>query len=376
MPGAAQWRIQVNKPIVAQLEDNQVSQCFLAGSSDQMLHFDCKNPQDLSAFLQFASQQEDFYVYEAFSTDCATVIDENENSYQAQIQLMFYHKDRLYEPYIPSSTPPAKEESKVILQGNDWLYFEVYIHPSRADSILCDQVSTFLNAYAEAFKCFFFIRYNHPTSHLRLRFQLKQPKYGYFYIEQFTELFRPAIISGLVSDIQIKPYIRELDRYGEERITETEHHFEQSSKLVLDIIANGYSTSDKYNSCISLARSMLDSLDLNLREQQHMVKEIQDAFIREHNFSNAELKLINKEFADAARQGNRTIVDHADLRSIKESFFKMIKRSETSISRKLFRDLFHMHVNRMFSANQRLHELVIYSVLYKDLLRNGYSSKV
>lgn len=52
-----------------------------------------------------------------------------------------------------------------------------------------------------------------------------------------------------------------------------------------------------------------------------------------------------------------------------QSFISVIRTCSPDLKLNLFTDLFHMHINRLFSDNQRIHEMVIYSFLNKQLLR-------
>ena len=373
----AQWRIDVSKPITIQLEENAVCRHFTAGSRDQTLCFDRYNAADMQAFAQFAAQSTDFYIQEAFIAESAAIIDKKNEPYQSQLLLTLSHADTLYTPYQPIvRTKKLHKTMRIIPPGQEWLYFEIYCHPSRSDGLLNKQISDFLNAYKKAFSCFFFIRYNHPQDHLRIRIKLNDPRQGYFYIAQFMSLLEDEMRAGTISDVQIKPYIRELERYGDDLIAEIEHHFELSSSHVLDVIRADYDTQQRYVRCARLATALLNRIMLSPQQEQTVLKEIQDAFIAEHGLSTAELKLINKNYA--AYLLHYATMDPAmtiDMQLMQTSFGKLLDLCDESRAIRLFADLMHMHINRMFTEHQRTHELIIYSFLLKDLMRRKHTEK-
>jgi lantibiotic biosynthesis protein len=53
------------------------------------------------------------------------------------------------------------------------------------------------------------------------------------------------------------------------------------------------------------------------------------------------------------------------------SFIKTLQQCATENALKLLTDLMHMHVNRLFSKDQRTHEMVMYYFLLKDIQRQN-----
>lgn len=367
---AAQWLIFVNKSIDEQLESKEISRYFTAGTGDQTLRFDRENPADMAAFSQFAIQTADFYIREAFSVDERTVVDTNKASYHAQMQLTLCHTEQLYKPYHSAHHQTLQSQhKKIIPQGNNWVYFEIYCHSSRIDLLLTNQIPAFLEAYQDAFECYFFIRYNHPTEHLRFRIQMKDAKYGYFYISELMELLQEDIENGLITDVQIKPYIRELERYGGDLITGVEHFFELSSRYVLAILAASFDTDHKYLLCARLGAVMLKMLNLNPDEQKNTLKETENAFVREHQLRTTEMKLINKAYATIVRLNATILSKDPSTAAMEKCFNRLLKSCDKQRGIRLFNSLFHMHVNRIFSSQQRIHELIIYSFMVKDFMQ-------
>ncbi|MNL78544.1 hypothetical protein D3C87_2049620 [compost metagenome] len=58
-----------------------------------------------------------------------------------------------------------------------------------------------------------------------------------------------------------------------------------------------------------------------------------------------------------------------------QSFAETLECCAPDGKMQLFTDLFHMHINRRFPANQRMHEMIIYTFLYKLLQREHKKAK-
>jgi thiopeptide-type bacteriocin biosynthesis protein len=119
-----------------------------------------------------------------------------------------------------NSTSPSN-----ILPGGDWLYFEIYCHPSRSNEILLNPINQFIKESQEQISKWFFIRYDDPKPHIRLRLQIVDSSFGYQIVKNLNSFLENDFHTGLISDIQIKTYYREIERYGAGRIEFVEEFF-------------------------------------------------------------------------------------------------------------------------------------------------------
>lgn len=111
-------------------------------------------------------------------------------------------------------------------------------------------------------------------------------------------------------------------------------------------------------------------LQLDFPELIKFIKNIQDSFITEHRLESSEFKKINKAyslFIDEITHNKSIRIGLEPLKRLNDSFQQILGRCQPNLKLTLFIDLFHMHINRIFSANQRTHEMVIYSFMYKIL---------
>ncbi|WP_316838794.1 thiopeptide-type bacteriocin biosynthesis protein [Pedobacter gandavensis] len=368
----AKWRLKggalKNENILLGLE--KIGQCrfFSVGEADQTLCFDKEKKSDFIFLKQYANQYDDFVITEVIVSDCQVFTDEYKKCYFTQVLLAISHQEQIYPGYVYRDLNTSLGLESTIMPGKDWLCYEIYCHPDRADFLLSERITAFIAAHGEAFKTWFFIRYNDPSSHLRLRIQLKDQQSGYFYMSRLMEVLEGDLKEGLIKDVQMKSYQRELARYGSLQMVLTEQHFSKDSAYALEVISRHLDHFSIYANCISLMKVALQLLPLENKALLGFVREVQRAFEQEHQLKTDDFKLVNREWTDFKTQVQLPIANSAFLLDdLQQSFLDTLNATAAEQRPALFRSLFHMHINRLFSDYQRAHELMIYSFLYKQL---------
>lgn len=141
------------------------------------------------------------------------------------------------EPVKRGSIAPLQ---RLRLPGSDWLYAKLYSGRTRHDDLLAGPVREFAgaalkNGLAESW---FFIRYNDPDPHIRLRFQGEPPRLLSQLLPVLTAWGHSLVESGLLRKLALDSYDREIERYGGlEGIQIAEQVFAADSIAVTDIIA-------------------------------------------------------------------------------------------------------------------------------------------
>jgi hypothetical protein len=212
------------------LHKKEVNFRFKAGYSDHTLCFDPNENDDLSAFISFCKQQQDeIYITEALVVEEDCIKDETGGIYLPQYIASYQHQELLYPALnLPNKPQPKKERIK--LPGGEWLYFELYTHTAKSNQLLLQKINPFLKSHSKQFKKWFFIRYADPSSHIRLRLNLKNNDNGFAVIAALKAIMEPEMHTGRLIDFKIKTYFRETDRYGANRIDKIEEFFFVDSK--------------------------------------------------------------------------------------------------------------------------------------------------
>ena len=336
------------------------------GISDQTLCFNPGLPADLYALISYCKQQGDrpIYLSEALIDESAAIIDENGKNYMAEFIINYSHKQQIYKEIIPTNTLAIPHQA-TYLPASEWLYFEIFIHPSKSNNLLHQEISQLLKVHKTDIEKWFFIRYNEHGKHIRLRLQVKELAKRSHIIDVFNTLLTTPIAKGIVSDVALKTYRREIARYGAARISSVEQFFYLDSKHVLSFLAKMPDKNNCYLQSLYFINQMLSICFPLIKDRLSFVKQMAEAFSDEFNIDKDGFKKINQVY-------NQLQIDEEQVFSLKplenqaRNIFMQCNEIEKS---KMLSDLIHMHINRMFNDYQRLQEAICYQFIYKQLLK-------
>jgi len=343
---------------------------FRTGLSDQTLCFDLTGDIDLQVFRDMLKKNSTIYVQEAFIATHPIIHDMNGSPYNSEFIVTLYHKEALYHGFKLKHAPlSGKQPMRWIPPGRDWLYFEIFAHPQRANEILLEPIAQLIDEVASYIKRWFFIRYNEGGDHIRLRIQLHNPGNGYKISGRLGDLLSNYIQSGLVTDFSLKTYKRELERYGFENIDEIEEHFFKDSRYVMELLNGGYEPNYIYAICSKLVWALRAAPFFETDRFDHLIKRITIALTAENNMDHNRFKKINaayKEYKNVLQPKLHKQLEKS-FHIFLESFLKTLANCEANLRLQLFADLMHMHINRLFDSAQRVHEMLFYCFMEKEL---------
>ena len=270
-------------------------------------------------------------------------------------------------------------ESRIFYPGSDWLYFKIYTGVKTSDIFLLEVIKPFVEQLQNenVIEKWFFIRYNDPKPHLRIRFNINNPDNYNYILEKINSLFREYLNSGEISNIIIDTYKRELERYGENSIKYAEDLFFRSSELILNFLE--YDDEEKIMVALFYIDCIFSELGLSNEEKINWIKNFDNAFKTEFNADkslNNQLKkkylnfqpkyfefIKSNGFKDIRNLITNNISDiHIAMGKILELEKKEFLQVEMN---DFFQSIFHMHINRLFVSNQRLFEMIVYDYLLR-----------
>lgn len=221
------------------------------------------------------------------------------------------------------------EENRLKLPGSDWLYLKFYHSLEREQEWLLHHLAPFAERQvaSEKARAWFFVRYQDPEPHLRLRFQ-GEPS---FLLSMLPELHRWAqemIEEGYLSRFSIESYDRELDRY--QRIEAAEAAFAADSRTVVRLLSLDHPLYPL------AARSLLDLMDafgLSTSEQ---------------------LALLPRGKTERGVE----ILDGPEIREAFKLRAEAVRRlgTETDRDQRVIRSLLHLHCNRLLGREREKEE--------------------
>ena len=335
------------------------------GTGDQTLCLKVGNVQDTALLLDLLAKRKQLLVEEAGIPEAPAVIDEKGQGYLPQLIVTLQHSEPVAHPLtVVQERFPAIAGHEWIAPGKDWLYFEIYTHPYRSD-LLLEELKTYLEQERENIVKWFFIRYNENGNHIRLRLQLRDTALGHKMIRELNELLETGLQNGLVTDLKLCTYKKEVHRYLPQHMEAVEQHFYLDSEFVISVLTAMLPDQAKYRLCMDLFDAIADSGIITSTAIEKYLHKMAEAHNQEHEMKPEQFKALNKQFKEfeTSLAPPLSINCAALYERLKMSFIETISEYPELIRPKILGDLIHMHINRMFVINQRKHEMVLYNFL-------------
>lgn len=345
------------------LLDKRIDQLLKVGNGDQVLVIDPKCKTDVVFLYRYQKQQgKPVYLSEALIERSGTVKDDNEKNYHAQFIVDFQHQGLLYSGF--SSVDDSIFQRDLKMSGSEWLYLELYIHPLAMRDFLNNEVRRLIKSQKHLISKWFFIHYNAPQDHLRLRLKLKNPAQLPVILQCINQLMDISNKYSHLKKILIKGYEREISRYGMEQMDMVEQFFFLDSNLALSDIRK--SNEHRYEIIVDFVQKLSAKLFTDIEEQVIFFERMARLFAEEMKFDREQFKTINAAYGvfykNVSPQKN-------SFKSIFCLFDKILSICPVKNREKLLADLIHLHINRRFHQEQRLHEAVLYQYLHKLCLK-------
>ncbi|WDT67973.1 thiopeptide-type bacteriocin biosynthesis protein [Cloacibacterium sp. TD35] len=270
-------------------------------------------------------------------------------------------------------------ESRIFYPGSEWIYFKIYTGVKTSDIFLLEVIKPLVEQLQneKVIKKWFFIRYNDPKPHLRIRFNISNLNNYNYILEKINSLFGEYLNSGEISNVIIDTYKRELERYGENTIEYAEELFFRSSELILKFLE--YNDEEKIIVALFYIDCILSELGLSSEEKTNWIKNYDNSFKIEFNSDKSLNKQLKKKYQDFQPKylefiqsnefnGIRKLITNniSEIHIIIEKILELDKKEYLNVEMiDFFQSIFHMHVNRLFISEQRLFEMIIYDYLLR-----------
>jgi len=352
------------------LRDRNVSDYFSTGTADQKLVFNLAIDEDLEALRQYCGPQQELVLEEVITPVGSYVKDKNGNPYHGEFILSMVHQSQSYLGLdIPADHIACV--AKNFGPGSAWLYAEIFCHPSRADQILVERLLPLINEHRHLLEHWFFIRYDEGGHHIRFRIKAKDAEnYGKL-LGGLKRSLSKELVEGVVADLILKTYKPEYERYGPALIGQVELHFFKDSEFVLSLMEERPEPFHLYQLCSGIIYDLIKEGIFGEEQVKEMAAVVSGSFSREHRLDTKDYKKLNSLFRDYRQTAMITLTpQQLQLqRWFKRSFIIVLEQASKERRVKLFCDLMHMHVNRLFAVRQRTHEMIWYYLLAKELQR-------
>jgi class I lanthipeptide synthase len=291
---------------------------------------------------------------------------------------------------IPTVTSEKATVKRVFPVGSEWLYAKIYSGVGTAEKLLANVVAPFTEQLAadHIIDKFFFIRYNDPEHHIRIRFHNgMQTNFWKEVIPLLQKVMQPYFENQLVHSVQFDTYRREVERYGVETLSLSEDIFWYQSKAVLSFISmleGDEGEEYRWRVALKAIDLFLDAFSFNLEQKSRFLSTLDKNYSAEFKIGSEQRKKIYERFAnhkpiidrlmsddwkedgDLSNAINIFKVDGIDYRSTIDEILsaQSVKENPKQLEQ-LLTSYLHMFVNRLFMGNQRKVELILYEYLWK-----------
>lgn len=315
---------------------------FLLVKYDQLLLIDRRHPGHLKEIERKLRRGESLRFYEELPQ---TWFKSSRGPHVAEIVIPFIKNARLAKKK-PELTPvnrlaiPVQKRWK--LPGSEWVSIKFYMN-GEIDYFLVSHLKAFMEFLSTQISLigWFFIRYADPEHHVRLRIKLDSADL----LPQFFSYFEKEVLSwiemGLIRQMSIDGYEREIERYkGEEFIDLAERLFFQDSISVVSVLEA------KINKIIECQETVLHAASIF-------------SFLSEFRLEFFEMQVIlgfdsaDKSALKSFRKYRSQLIEMIDQCSSKgyclahEEFLKAASNLSREDLFDLYNSLVHMHCNRL-----------------------------
>ncbi|WP_313253776.1 thiopeptide-type bacteriocin biosynthesis protein [Empedobacter sp.] len=275
-------------------------------------------------------------------------------------------------------------KNRVFILGSEWIYLKIYCNYRISDEILF-KLKSYLN---KSFKSnliegFFFIRYNDPDYHIRLRILLTNKNELQKVIFNLNEILEKLMKEKYIYKVQYDSYIREIERYENSLIEDIEKIFMIDSRYVIDLLSRIEDEDSKWYIGLCLIDDLLEAFSNQILEKKiEYIKILKESFLKEFGFNKYNSKQINSKYRESKDNVNNIILRREYVNN--QNFtplYKILKKRKKDLksfinnilSLKLKQDIennvelsiIHMTINRLIPAKNRLNEMLMYDFLYR-----------
>ena len=360
-------------------------------NADNELLFNLENIVFAKLFIKEIKKRGQVTIVECLFEPTNTLVkDEKNQTYTNEILLSFGKKTLNQHPTFSSIMSEQKTDTqRVFSPGSKWLYYKIYLGEQSANEVLLNHLFPFANHLQgeKYIDQWFFIRYGDPKTHLRIRFHLTRPESFQFIMTNLNKILNPYLDSGIVWNVQLDSYKRELERYGQENIQLFEQIFYKDSLATckaLQIIEQAIDIQDFL--MLYTIKSMdayLSMIWKNLTDKRNFIEQMKKGYDYEFNANKHTNKAINKIYENLLNFIQRVETDQV-LSEIWVIFETIIEERTQAINPQIDKiillekekqlhtplkicldSLLHMAINRLTSTQQRKHELVFHNLLFR-----------
>lgn len=268
--------------------------------------------------------------------------------------------------------------------GSEWLYLKVYTGTASADRILTEAVAPVVSKLRDAGSVdrWFFLRYNDPDHHLRLRLRGRPAELSATVLPALTSAMARYVDDGTIGRIALDTYQREVERYGGDAAIELAEqiHCADSDAAVEALGLLGDDADARWRMCLYSTARLAADAGLDLRQRRDWAKSGAAAYRLEYpgaatleagigsrwRSERADLTTLLDDAADHPHEAVRQVFRRrsAAMAPLLAELAELERRSDlTQPFPLVLHSVSHLNAVRLLRSAARTHELMLLSFL-------------
>ncbi|WPU94793.1 lantibiotic dehydratase [Mucilaginibacter sabulilitoris] len=355
--------------------EKNIPEVFLLTEADHQLRLYRDRGDDITLFLKFVRTRREIVLLEYLGNhdETSLVKDPAGRSFIAQYNTFVVPDEPIPFPVSIATNSKVPLTVRKFMPGTEWLYLKIYTPAQRMSKLLVN-LWPFIrkNYHNGTIENWFFVRYEDHAPHLRLRLKT-HPKNISDILVALNGLLGKQVEQHMIREYHLDTYHRELERYQAAGIALTEEFFWASSVFTIEHLQRGRNFFPPYLVAIRTVIAIAEMFISDRKVLADYFKDSYDALAAEFDGTKnrTELDLKYRELSGFIQQ---VFDDEAfDVRNQFGSAYKNLMIIAKQISEAVgegdhnsyLNSILHLHMNRLFTDQQRKQEMVVYYMLYK-----------
>lgn len=359
-------------------DKNGIPHWFVLSEGDQQLVFNRKSSVDMVLFRESVRSKNQVILreYLPLKSDGSVVETTSGHQYQVQFNAFILPEEPLNMPNVVPNKEHFLHEQRKFVPGTEWLYLKLYVPRLSVNRLLLQLEPLIKKRFPHGkITRWFFIRYEDHAPHIRLRFKIVPADVDHI-LAALRLILEDNVQQHLIREYQLDVYTRELERYQAIGIEETEEFFWLSSSFVLYFIKSVKTGKGvpAFLAAALTAKLITEGFYPSPEDQLAFWQEAFEGYIQE--FEGRQLSVdLDKKYRENSGDLDRFLTHtqpFADkrllhwLKSIQSKAVALGIRINSNDDKKDYLlSLIHVHLNRLFTDQQRQQEMITYFLLAK-----------
>ena len=376
----------------------RIPERFYIVQGDNHLFIDMANPLLRNTFFDEVKSRTRIQLQEfLFDLENPYITNKEGHSYTNEIMIPYIPRSGAQEKAAPINkaflSANASNIQKKFLPGDQWLYYKVYCSPGAVEAIIAELLPDLSRDLLEnrLVSHWFFIRYRDSKgTHLRLRFRLENDDMAGEVNRLFREEMEPHLNSGIIKEIELGTYVRELARYT--IIEESELLFWADSQQAMFFLQEQNSNNDstRWNYLVLAIDDLLTLFGFDIDDKAEFITGLFRSFEREFRLTqNIYMKKkVNKKCQMLRSEVSDLFLDkESAIKKIVYQKFRLLSGEQLDAIKKAYHALgpkeqqhflaghIHMICNRSFKVQPRFQEMIVYKLLVNQYNMKRYKKQ-